>query len=91
MPRGWKGNAAFLPNNEDIEMKTSAISVEKVGSTPASWGGRGVLFINGVWWSQTIHGLTEYRGPVENVSQGQFSAKCFGATAQAGLRFINNR
>jgi hypothetical protein len=67
------------------------IAAQKMGNKPASWGGDGVMFMDGRWWSMGLTGLHPYAGPVENVRQGPFPARKFGASPMAGVKFLNRR
>ena len=69
----------------------TTITVEKIGNMPAAWGGSGLMFMDGKWWSMGLTGLHPYAGPVENVRQGPFPARAFGATPMAGVKFLNRR
>ena len=66
--------------------------VESVANMPLTWGGDSILMIEGVWFAPDYRGrLKKYEGPVENFRAGPFPAEKFGASPEAGERWLRDR
>ena len=77
-----------------IEEANTVVVVEAVANMPRTWGGDSILLIEGVWFAPDYRGrLKKYEGPVpvENFKAGPFPAGKFGASPEAGERWLRDR
>ena len=67
-------------------------TVESVATMPRTWGGDSILLINGEWFAPDYRGrLALYNGPIKNFRAGPFPALKFGASPEAGERWLRDR
>ena len=76
----------------NMKLKDANTVVESVANMPRTWGGDSILLINGEWFAPDFRGrLTPYNGPIENFRAGPFPAGNFGASPEAGERWLRDR